>query len=203
MGRIAGVSAEETRERLRDAAARVFAEQGYEGARVSVIAREAGLTTGAIYAHYRSKAELLADALRARGPDEVNQLLSGTSTASVADLLHRIGTQMVERRRPAGSPSLLVEAVLASRRDPEVMRLLTEGVDTREAVLAELIKSAQAVDSLDPTLPPAALARLCLTLMMGALVVDALDLAPPATDEWSAVIGRLIDAVQPLGDSKR
>ena len=203
MGRIAGVSAEETRDRLRDAAARVFAEQGYEGARVSVIAREAGLTTGAIYAHYRSKAELLADALRAKGPDEVNELLSGTSTATVTDLLHRIGTQMVERRRPAGSPSLLVEAVLASRRDPEVMRLLTEGVDTREAVLAGLIRAAQNAGSLDPTLPPAALARLCLTLMMGALVVDALDLSPPAADDWSFVIRRLIGAVEPVGEPTR
>ena len=195
MGRIAGVTAEETRERLRDAAARVFAEHGYEGARVSVIARAAGLTTGAIYAHYRSKAELLADALRVRGPEELNALLAGDSPAGLGDLLRALGRQLAERR-PHGSPSLLVEAVLASRRDPEVAQLLTEGVDTREAVLAELIVAAQAAGSLDPRFPPRALARLCLTLLMGALVVDALELDAPDPNDWAMVIDRLVEAVQ-------
>ncbi|HKE75173.1 MAG TPA: helix-turn-helix domain-containing protein, partial [Acidimicrobiales bacterium] len=65
MGRIAGVTPEETRERLLDAAARVFELKGYEGATVAQIAREAGVSSGAIYAHYASKADLLADALRA------------------------------------------------------------------------------------------------------------------------------------------
>ena len=61
VGRIAGVTPEETRERLLDAAARVFELKGYEGATVAQIAREAGVSSGAIYAHYASKAELLAD----------------------------------------------------------------------------------------------------------------------------------------------
>src|SRR5438132_8164486 len=52
-----------TRTRLLEAAVEVFAEDGYEGARVQEIARRAGLTTGAIYAQFRNKAELLQEAI--------------------------------------------------------------------------------------------------------------------------------------------
>ena len=67
VGRKQGVTAAETRAKLLDAAAEVFAAQGYDGARVGEIARRAGLSTGAIYAHYATKAALLADAVRPLG----------------------------------------------------------------------------------------------------------------------------------------
>ena len=51
------------RERLVAAAAEVFAERGYEGARVQEIVRRAGLSTGAIYTNFRNKADLLLAAV--------------------------------------------------------------------------------------------------------------------------------------------
>jgi hypothetical protein len=48
MGRIAGVTAAETRERLLRAAADVFAERGYDGTRVADIAAAAGVSNGAL-----------------------------------------------------------------------------------------------------------------------------------------------------------
>src|SRR5689334_24286331 len=67
MGRIAGVTSAETRDRLLRAAADVFAERGYDGTRVADIAAVAGVSNGAMYAHFASKAELLAGALRTHG----------------------------------------------------------------------------------------------------------------------------------------
>ena len=67
MGRVAGVTATETRERLLRAAADAFAAQGYDGTRVADIAASAGVSNGALYAHFGSKAELLVGALRAHG----------------------------------------------------------------------------------------------------------------------------------------
>ena len=54
-----------TRQRLLDAATEVFLEKGYEGTRVAEIARRAGLTTGAIYGNFESKAELLTASMAA------------------------------------------------------------------------------------------------------------------------------------------
>lgn len=47
-----------TRRRLLDAAETVFAQRGFHGASVEEIAREAGATTGALYANFAGKEEL-------------------------------------------------------------------------------------------------------------------------------------------------
>src|SRR5260370_40309351 len=60
MGRIAGVTATETRERLLRAAADVFAERGDDGTRVADIAPPARGSNGARDAHFAPKAELMA-----------------------------------------------------------------------------------------------------------------------------------------------
>ena len=87
MGRIAGVTAAETRERLLRAAADVFARRGYEGARVSDIAAEAELSNGALYSYFGSKAELLVGALRAHGHRLLKDLVAARRDADVADQL--------------------------------------------------------------------------------------------------------------------
>src|SRR6266511_3038110 len=97
MGRIAGVTAAETRERLLDAAARVFELKGYEGATVAQIAREAGVTTGAIYAHYASKAELMVDALRAHKERATAALFPPGERIGVASVLVTLGNLLRSR----------------------------------------------------------------------------------------------------------
>ncbi|EKS36043.1 hypothetical protein HMPREF9696_02255 [Afipia clevelandensis ATCC 49720] len=49
---------------IREAAKRVFVETGLHGASVREIAKQAGSTTGAIYAQYTSKEDVYADILR-------------------------------------------------------------------------------------------------------------------------------------------
>ena len=49
---------EQTREAIMRAAAALFAKQGYEGTSLEAIARHAGLTQGAIYSNFESKADL-------------------------------------------------------------------------------------------------------------------------------------------------
>ncbi len=48
-----------TRTRLLEAAARVYAREGFAGATLDDVAREAGLTKGALYGHFGSKDNLL------------------------------------------------------------------------------------------------------------------------------------------------
>jgi len=55
----------EAKERILDAAEKVFAEMGYDGARVDKIAKEAGVPKSLIYYHYLGK-EALLDALMER-----------------------------------------------------------------------------------------------------------------------------------------
>jgi TetR/AcrR family transcriptional repressor of nem operon len=52
-----------TRERILDAAATVFRRDGFAGAGVDAVMREAGLTAGGFYAHFPSKDALFAEAV--------------------------------------------------------------------------------------------------------------------------------------------
>ena len=51
-------AAHDTRERIITSAARVFARKGYHGASLDEVAADAGLTKGAVYWHFQSKADL-------------------------------------------------------------------------------------------------------------------------------------------------
>jgi TetR/AcrR family transcriptional regulator, fatty acid metabolism regulator protein len=54
------------RERILDAAERVFAQHGFFAARVSEIAKEAGVADGTIYLYFKSKDELLISLFESR-----------------------------------------------------------------------------------------------------------------------------------------
>ena len=98
MGRIPGVTAAETRQRLLRAAADVFAERGYDGTRVADIAAAAGVSNGAMYAHFASKAELLVGALRAHARRLLAELFAADPDRSVTDLLLAMGLSPEEAR---------------------------------------------------------------------------------------------------------
>src|SRR5256886_15330841 len=118
MGRIAGVTAAETRERLLRAAADVFAERGYDGTGVADIAAAAGVSKGALYAHFASKADLLVDALRTHGRHLLGELFAADPDRPVVDLLLTVGRWLPRRRDARGY--LIVEALVAARRDEDV-----------------------------------------------------------------------------------
>jgi AcrR family transcriptional regulator len=185
--------AESTRDRLIAAAIEVFAAQGYDGARVQDVARTAGLTTGAIYANYRGKGELLFDAIGTRANAEVDALLQQAKGADAREVLERLGGALLHRPQ---QPPLLLDALAAARRDPELAALLRERIGTRESQLADLVDRAKTDDAVDETLATDALARFCITLALGAMVVRTLDLALVESDDWQAVIHRLLEAIK-------
>ena len=192
MGRIAGVTAAETRERLLRAAADVFAERGYDGTRVADIAAAAGVSNGALYAHFASKADLLADALRTHGRNLLAEMFAADPEQPVVDLLLAVGRQLPRRRDARGY--LIVEALVAARRDEDVARPMREYVAERAGFLAGLMRLAQAGGELDPALSPAALAHFCLLLAMGSALVTP-DLHAIGEEEWAALLTRVAGAL--------
>src|SRR3984885_12896255 len=90
----------EPRERLLGAAAEIFAERGYDGTRVADIAAAAGVSNGALYSHFASKAELLIQALRAHGRQMLADLFAADPDRSITDMLLVIGRWLPRRRDP-------------------------------------------------------------------------------------------------------
>jgi AcrR family transcriptional regulator len=194
MGRIAGVTAEQTRERLLLAAVDVFARRGYDGTRVADIADAADVSSGALYAHFGSKAELLVAALRAHGRRLLAEALAAEPGRPVTDLLLRIGRRLP--RRPDARGYLIVEALVAARRDEDVAGPMRDYVGERADRLAELVRAAQDGGELDPSLSPGALAHFCLLLAMGSALVTP-DLHAVSEEEWAALLTRVIAGLAP------
>jgi len=196
MGRIAGVSPAETRERLLRAAADVFAERGYDGTRVVDIAAAAGVSNGALYAHFASKAELLVAALRAHGRRVLADLLAADPSRPVTDLLLQVGRCLPHR--PDARGYLVTEALIAARRDREVAGPMRDYMGERADWLAGLVEAGQAAGDLDSQVSPDALAHFCLLLAMGSTLLTA-DLHPVDDRAWAALLGRLVRALAPTG----
>jgi AcrR family transcriptional regulator len=194
MGRVAGVTATETRERLLRAAADAFAEQGYDGTRVADIASSAGVSNGALYAHFGSKAELLVGALRAHGRRHLADMFAADPGRSVAEMLLATGRRL--RRRPDAGGYLLVEALVAARRDEDVARPMRDYMGERADWLAQLIRTAEASGELDPDVSAEALAHFCLLLTMGSALVTPESHAVDE-NEWAELLTRLMAALAP------
>jgi AcrR family transcriptional regulator len=192
-----------TRVRLLEAAAAVFAEKGYDGAGVQEIARRAGLTTGAIYGRFKGKAELLREVIAQCSSDELDELFNQHRfEGHASDIVLVAGSHLVDRSEPnvKDGDALLLEAFVASRRDPEirdgVRALLTERADR----LAEVLETAKADGSLDPTLDTASLVTFCHAVGLGFLIYDALDIELPNAEPWEQLITRLVAAVATPSD---
>jgi len=198
MGRIAGVTAAETRARLLSAGADIFAERGYDGTRVADIAAAAGVSNGALYAHFASKAELLVEALRAHGRRLLAEAFAADPDRSVTDLLLAIGRWLPRRREARGY--LIVEALVAARRDEDVARPMRGYVGERADWLAGLMSVAQAGGELDCGLSPNALAHFCLLLAMGSALIPP-DLHAVGDEEWAALLARVVTGLAPANST--
>ncbi|HUC27477.1 MAG TPA: helix-turn-helix domain-containing protein [Streptosporangiaceae bacterium] len=193
MGRTAGVTAADTRERLLRAAAAVFAERGYDGTRVADIAAAAGVSNGALYAHFDSKAELLVDALRTHGRRLLAELFAADPDRSITELLLVIGRSL---RRPRDRGDLIVEGLVAARRDEDVAQPMRDYMGERADWLAGLMRIAQAGGELDAALSPDALAHFCLLLAMGSALVTP-DMHAVDDAEWMELLSRVVIALAP------
>lgn len=78
--------AQHTREKLLAAARRLFAARGYEGASVADIAKEAGVTKGALYANFDSKEDLFLEIVRGLSEQD-DAFLTSMDPAELASLL--------------------------------------------------------------------------------------------------------------------
>jgi len=108
----------EKRARILEAATRVFASRGYHGARVSDIAREAGIAYGLVYHYFRNKEEILDTIFAERWGqflEVVDGIAAGPQPAS--EKLRQLAALILfaYRRRPDWVKVLVFEIQRTSR----------------------------------------------------------------------------------------
>jgi AcrR family transcriptional regulator len=199
VGRIAGVSSAEVRERLLRAAAEVFAIDGYDGTRVAGIAKVAGVSNAALYAHFSSKAELLVAALREHGPRLLTDVLRADPDRPISEALLAAGQRLPGRRD--GRRYLIIEALVAARRDRNVARQMRIHLGERSQWLADLVRAGQLSGELDPALSADAVAHFCLLLATGSALVPH-ELRGVDPHEWDELLRRLVGSLSAPGEAK-
>jgi len=131
MPKVVGEYKARARERIADAAQAVFRARGFRAATMEDIAREVGVSKGAIYLYFRTKTDLLS-AIQERSRDQVlaawSRLLeSGDVAEGIADSLEEVFSGKVD-------PGIWLELVAEAAAHPDVRAALR--VDEREDVRA-------------------------------------------------------------------
>ena len=182
-------------DRLLTAAIEVFTERGIEKAGVALIARRAGLTTGAIYSRWEGKEDLLLDPLDVVLMQQIAQLLAVGPDASAADVLGSLAADLMKRE--AAGDALMLEALVMARRDPAFRTTLRDRMTDEESHLATLIDNGKDAGIIDPTLSTRAILTLCQAISLGFVVMGAIEKPTADADEWNTVIHRLVTAALP------
>jgi AcrR family transcriptional regulator len=137
--------AAETRGRILDAAAKLFAERGYAGTTIDAVASEADVAVETVYARFKNKRNLLsayldvtivgdADAVPLLARDEVQQVRETLDQREQLRLLAHLGRVVLERTAAAREVLHSAAAV-----DPEVAAIADEDERRRRKTLRAFI----------------------------------------------------------------
>ena len=181
-----------TRVLLLELAAQVFAEEGYAAVSVRDLARRSSLTTGAIYAHFLNKAELLVEAIDARVDEGLEAPREGFES-TFSDYLTDLNRRYEERR---DLRALLLEGATAARNDAVVRDRLAAEQGERLASWVAEYEAAQANGELDPDVDMRAAVLMLWSMELGLGVIEALGLDPPDPDSWADLTNRVVRSIE-------
>ena len=142
--------ADETRNRILDAALGLFRERGFAETTMRDVATAAGVATGAAYYYFRSKEELVL-AFYVRTDQEAAEVFAGAIAAS-KDLKKRLRGLLEAKFEQFEEHRALLTALLKAGVDPRD-RLSPFGEETRDVREENIAWYARALDGSDVKLP--------------------------------------------------
>jgi AcrR family transcriptional regulator len=184
---------DDTREKLFEAAARVFEEQGIGSASIEAIAAAAGFTRGAFYSNFTSRDELIIAMLENHVEQSIRRIhdLLARHT-SLADFIDALKTMDRSRQDPLGrSPLLHMEMILfvarAERRRPELAKRLR----ARRQLVTDIIETTAKNSGRTTILNPAWAGAVVLALEDGFRLHRLIDPETTPPESFLRAIGDL------------
>ena len=174
-----------TRQHLLDAAAIVFARNGFHGSTLDEVAATAGFTKGAVYSNFKSKDDLFLELV----DDRIDRQFAVVS--EILESGSRDASEQFPRIREIFRSdmfwddnfiTLWLEFVLYARRNPEAQAKLAASVQRSRAQVQALIEHEYATIGVSPAYPTRELAEISLALFNG-LGLDRLVNPSGVTDE--------------------
>ena len=133
---------EERRNQIFEAAIKVFTRLGYHKANVDDIAREAGLSKGGLYWHFKSKNEILVGILRRLLSHEETELLALREAEGTAKdrLLQATAIVLTGFKQIRGWVPLMYEYVALGLRDEKIRAMLATYAEAVKDILAPIVQ---------------------------------------------------------------
>jgi AcrR family transcriptional regulator len=184
---------DETCEKLFEAAARAFEEQGIGGASIEAIAAAAGFTRGAFYSNFKSKDELIIAMIEDHVEQSIRRNLDLLARhKNLADFIDALKTMDRSRQDPLGrSPLLHMEMILfvarAEKRRPDLAKRLR----ARRKLIADIVETTSKNSGKNGSLNPAWTAAILLALEDGFRLHRLIDPETTPADSFLRAIGDL------------
>lgn len=174
-----------------------FIEHGYEAARVSAVARRAGVTAGAVYSRWPHKPDVfiaaLNDTFQQILPDQVIKA-AGSDDARPSQQMSHLGLGLLEWNELR---DVLIHAFSSARNNDAIREALVRFLNEEADQLRAIIDKAKDAGIADPEVPTEAAALVCQAVILGTqLLVSAglEDRNVPSQAEWAAFLDRMMRA---------
>ena len=184
---------DDTCEKLFEAAARVFEDQGIGGASIEAIAAAAGFTRGAFYSNFKSKDELIIAMIEDHVEQSIRHNLDLLDKhKNLADFIDALKTIDRSHRDPlARSPLLHMEMILfvarAEKRRPDLAKRLR----ARRKLIVDIVETTLKNSGKNPALNPAWTGAIVLALEDGFRLHRLIDPETTPADSFLRAIGDL------------
>lgn len=190
----------EVRDRILDAASKVFAAEGFAGATIDAIGQAAGFTKGAVYSNFESKDELFLALLdrefELRGEQIAIALdRSDGDTAAAAREVSRSVLDSV--RDHSDYYVLLVEYWLRAQRDPQLRDRL---IERRRAAADQALHIVESTDTVPGDRRLTDIAQLVVTLNLGVAMEEVLRPGTINRDLLAQLITALLESIPVSND---
>ena len=189
---------DDTREKLFEAAARVFEEQGIGGASIEAIAAAAGFTRGAFYSNFNSKDELIIAMLEDHVELSIGRMHDLLARhQNLADFIDALKTMDRSQQDPLGrSPLLHMEMILfvarAEKRRPDLAKRLR----ARRKLIADIVETTSKNSGSDKIANPAWTGAIVLALEDGFRLHRLID---PETTPSDSFLRAITDLQKAMG----
>jgi AcrR family transcriptional regulator/GNAT superfamily N-acetyltransferase len=196
------VTDDELRQRIVDVAAELFAERGYGGTRLRMVAERAGVPSRTVKQLTGSRAQLFALVLATRpAPESAVRVAAAAADPEAAPpvsvLLEAAGDAF---STPGQSWNVVeLEALTRAHTDADVRALETDRLQTRKANLKQVTQQTRRAGGIDDRVDDDAFVHFALALSAGLAVIDPVTENRPSQASWNALMARLGAAFAPPG----
>ena len=200
-GRRSDEDARATRARLLELAGALFAERGYLQTSIRDLSRRAGVTSGAIYGHFRNKADLLAETIgdATAALLEADTIGVGRGSDHVESLTRQAARAPKRRRLRA----LIVQGAAAAQTDELTRSRLREEQRAHIDVWVASMQRDRERLGIDPSVDVEAALLYVWAAELGLGVLESMGIEPRTNKGWTDIQNRLARSWRLAPDVKR